>query len=381
MIHNRYRLPGGEDVAVAADCALLRDSGHHVVLHEAVNPTGRVAAARALAVAPWNASAVRAIGVRIRELQPDIVHVHNTWFALGPAPLRQIRDAGIPMVMTTHNFRLVCVAGTLFRDGHLCEECVGTHPWRGVLHRCYRDSAAASLASAVTIATHRAAKTWDGVSVYLAPSAFIRDRLVLGGVPMDRVRVRSNHAPDPGPRVMAPSKSSIVLVVGRLTAEKGVDVLVDAWARHRPGHLELVLVGEGPLRDSLEARAVPGVRFTGQLDRSAVDGLMQRARWLAVPSRTPEVQGLAVIEAMAAGLPTLVTDSGALPEAVDHDPSFLVPVGASPADWSTALATMSDSTLDDAGHKARDRYLVRHTPAAVLTSLLEAYELARAQPN
>jgi hypothetical protein len=135
LIHNRYRLPGGEDIAVAADATLLREAGHDVVLHEAVNPTGQLRTARALALAPWNPTARHELKGVISRARPDIVHAHNTWFAIGPAPLREVRDAGIPLVMTTHNYRLVCAAGTLFRDGQLCEDCVGTHPWRGVLRR------------------------------------------------------------------------------------------------------------------------------------------------------------------------------------------------------------------------------------------------------
>jgi glycosyltransferase involved in cell wall biosynthesis len=169
-----------------------------------------------------------------------------------------------------------------------------------------------------------------------------------------------------------------VLFVGRITRDKGVDLLIDAWALHRPGSLDLVVVGDGPLRAGLEARAVPGVRFTGHLASDEVARLMRTARCLAVPSRWPEVQGLAAIEAMAAGLPALVAKSGALPEAVDHDPAFLVPVDAGPDGWTTALQGMSDATVDRAGTRARARYLARHTPGAVLGSLLETYEQARA---
>jgi glycosyltransferase involved in cell wall biosynthesis len=376
VIHNRYRLPGGEDVAASADISLLRDAGHDVVVHEVVNPSGQVATARALAMAPWNEQERRRLRRVIEEVRPDIAHAHNTWFALGPAPLREMHRADIPLVVTTHNYRLLCVAGTLFRDGHACCDCVGTNPWRGVLHRCYKDSAVASLASALTISTHRIARTWDHVSTFLAPSTFVRDRLVEGGLPAERIRVRSNHTADPGPRSRPPSASNRILFVGRLSKEKGVDLLLDAWSRLPPSALELLLVGDGPERPALEARGVPNVGFTGRVGADSVTELMGSARCLVVPSQCHEAQGLVVLEAMAAGLPAVVSGGGGLPEAVDHDANFVVPLDAGAAGWSAALARLTNSIIDEAGERARSRYLAHHTGTTALDSLLQTYEQA-----
>jgi glycosyltransferase involved in cell wall biosynthesis len=378
VIHNRYRRPGGEDVAASADIALLRGAGHDVVVHEVINPSGQVATARALAMAPWNEPERRKLRRLIDEVRPDIAHAHNTWFAFGPAPLREMHRAHIPLVVTTHNYRLLCAAGTLFRDGHVCRDCVGTNPWRGVVHRCYKQSAVASLAAALTIATHRTAGTWDQVSTFLAPSTFVRDRLVEGGLPSERIRVRSNHTADPGPRSLPPSVSNRILFVGRLVEEKGVELLLDAWSRLPAMDLELLVVGDGPQRAVLEARGIPGIRFAGQLGSDAVTELMSSARCLVVPSQWHEVQGIVVLEAMAAGLPAVVSGAGGLPEAVDHDPDLVVPLDAGAAGWSAALARLSDSIVDEAGRQARIRYLAHHTPSTALCSLLDAYEQALA---
>jgi glycosyltransferase involved in cell wall biosynthesis len=378
VIHNHYRLPGGEDVAASADIDLLRDAKYDVVVHEVINPSSQLSTARALAMAPWNEPERRRLRRLVDNVGPDIVHAHNTWFALGPAPLREAHRAQVPLVVTTHNYRLLCAAGTLFRDGHVCSDCVGTNPWRGVVHRCYRDSAVASMASALTIATHRLAGTWDHVSTFLAPSTFVRDRLVEGGLPSERIRVRSNHTADPGSRSLPPSASNRILFVGRLAEEKGVDLLLDAWSRLPPTDLELVVVGDGPQRQVLEAKGFPGVRFTGQLGSDAVTELMCSARCLVVPSQWHEVQGIVVLEAMAAGLPAVVSSGGGLPEAVGHDPNLVVPLEAGAAGWTAALGRLSDSIVDEAGARARSRYLAHHTPTTALNSLLEAYEQALA---
>jgi glycosyltransferase involved in cell wall biosynthesis len=173
--------------------------------------------------------------------------------------------------------------------------------------------------------------------------------------------------------------SGVLLFVGRLSTEKGVDLLVDAWSQLAPNNLELILVGDGPLRASLEARAIPGVRFMGQVAPRVVTELMRTARCLVVPSQWHDVQPIVVIEAMAAGLPAMVSSSGGLPEAVDNDPTFLVPLDAGVEGWSTALTRLSDSIVDEAGRRARARYLARHTPRAALASLIETYDQARAE--
>lgn len=373
QVHTRYREPGGEDVVVASDARLLEEAGHEVVRHDAANAEGARAAVDLL-TAPWNVRAAAAVRDAVRRTGPDIVHVHNTWFALGPAPVRAVAALGVPIVATLHNYRMVCAPGTLFRDGRTCEDCVGTHPWHAVQHRCYRSSAAASTAAALTISTHRRARTWDRVSEFLALTEFAKGVFVAGGVPAERITVRSNAAVDPGPRPAPPSMSRTVLFVGRLSREKGVDLLVDAWATSPPTGLELVVVGDGPLKGELERRGVQGVRLVGHRSPADVRRLMLEARAVAIPSQVYEGQCLVVLEGMGAGLPTFVTSHGALPESVGREPALLVPPG-DVATWRLALGRLGDDGLvDRIGAEARRRYLARYTPEVALRSLLDCYE-------
>src|SRR5882724_11083678 len=129
LVHNRHREPGGEDRVVDAEAQLLRSAGHDVGVEIWANPTG-VHTLSAFARAPWNASAAREIASLVSEARPDVVHVHNTWFAMSPAVLPAIHDVGVPLVMTVHNYRLMCADHTLFRDGAICRDCVGRGPWR-----------------------------------------------------------------------------------------------------------------------------------------------------------------------------------------------------------------------------------------------------------
>jgi glycosyltransferase involved in cell wall biosynthesis len=375
QLHTHYREPGGEDVVVQAEATLLRDAGHEVVQHQVENPRGAVGAAVALARSPWNAGAAMTARRLAEEFKPDIAHVHNTWYALSPAVVRGLRHAGVPVVMTLHNYRLTCANAELFRDGRPCEECVGTLPWRGVAHRCYRGSALQSLPAAATIALHHWIGTWRrDVNLFLALNEFSRLLLVRGGLPAERIRLKPSFVEDPGPRTVPVSASSMVLCVGRLVSQKGVDLLLEAWRRLGQTGLKLVLVGDGPLRARLERLRIPGVHFTGHLPAAEVRSRMLAGRALVFPSRSYEGQPLVILEALAAGLPVLASDLGGMPE-------LLAPLGnewlaraGTVEGWTMALRRLAnDHTVDRASVLARTHYEQSFTSSAGLAALEAAY--------
>jgi glycosyltransferase involved in cell wall biosynthesis len=375
QLHNRYREAGGEDSVVRDETRLLRAAGHEVIEHHVSNPTGRLATAGALTLSPSNPMSARAVKRVVASQRPDVAHIHNTWYSLSPSVVPALKHSGVPVVVTLHNYRLFCVNALLFRDGRPCEECVGTHPWRGVQHRCYRDSAVASVFAASTIAIGRARRTWStGVDRFVAPSWFLRDKLVAGGIPAETITVKPHGVDDPGPRSTPPSSSRSVLFLGRLSHEKGADTLLDAWAARGASRLELVLVGDGPLRERLEARGVGGVRFAGWQSPADVARLLLGARALVFPSVCYENLPRAVIEAMAAGLPVLASDHGGPAELVrDLGPEWTAAAGSEQA-WAGALAVLDDDTVVDiAGARARATFERQYTEAASLTGLLEVY--------
>jgi glycosyltransferase involved in cell wall biosynthesis len=375
QVHTRYREPGGEDAAVEADAALLRAAGHEVVQHQVENPRGAVATAAALTRSPWNAGAAKLVRRLAKQLRPDVVHVHNTWYALSPAVVRALRHGGVPVVMTLHNYRLLCANALLFRDGLPCEDCVGSHPWHGVVHRCYRGSALQSMPAAATIAVHRRLGTWrHDVDLFLALNEFSRRLLIRGGLPAERIRVKPNFVEDPGARAVRAGSSLTVLCIGRLVAQKGIDVLLEAWRRLGDSRLELLLVGDGPLRADLERRGVPGVRFAGRLPPAQVREHMLAGRALVFPSRSYEGQPMVVLEALAAGLPVLASSLGGMPELLAPlGSAWLAPVGTV-AGWVEALRRLADGQLvDQASTDARAQYERSFTRSAGLTALEEAY--------
>jgi glycosyltransferase involved in cell wall biosynthesis len=377
QVHTQYREQGGEDAVVRSEGELLAAAGHEVIAHVTRNPSGAVQTAASLAMSGWNPLAARELRGVAERVQPDIAHVHNTWYALSPSVLAALAAAAVPVVMTLHNYRLLCANANLFRDGHVCEDCVGSHPWHGVRHRCYRGSLVASTPAAGTIALHRTLGTWNRhVRLFLALNDFARTRFIRGGLPAHKIQVKPNFVSDPGPRLNPPSQSRTILYVGRLDTEKGVETLLDAWDAWGPSRFELVLIGDGRLGEVLRRRARPGIRLTGRLPREAVLAWMLRSRALAFPSVLYEGQPIAVLEALGSGLPILASRLGGNAELLRDD--WLVTAGQRVA-WSEALRRLEDADwVDQAGVDARRLYEQRFNEQTARLLLEEAYRTALA---
>lgn len=380
QLHTRYREPGGEDAVVRAEAELLRLAGHEVVVHHVQNPAGLFETITPVVRAAWNADAARTVRRLARQVRPDVAHVHNTWFALSPAIFPALQQASVPTVLTLHNYRLLCVNGLLFRDGRPCMDCVGTHPWHGVRHRCYRSSVSASAAVAGAITLHRVRGTWQrDVDAFVALTETARQVFLSGGLPPERVRVKPNFVTDPGPRLQAPSSSRTVLYVGRLAAGKGVDVLLRAWKAGAPAGLELKIIGEGAIRRELEVMAPPGVRFLGRLSPDEVRAVMLAARALVFPSVAQETFGLVLIEALACGLPVLASDLGG-PREILGGAALFAPPDDVPA-LAAALESLSqDDLMEGLSVAGRESYEADYTAAGNL-ALLESIYNSVARPG
>lgn len=383
QVHTSYREQGGEDAVVAAEAALLRGAGHEVVSLRARNPEGALASARTLATAPWapgSAAAARRVAARARV---DVAHVHNTWYSMAPSLVRALADVVPAVVMTLHNYRLICPAATMYHHGRRCTDCVGGGPWRAVAHRCYRDSASQSAIAAATAAAWKRSGAIDAVARFVALSEHGRSLFVRAGLPADRIMVRPHGVPDPGPRTVPPSAGGSVLFVGRAVPEKGIGDLLTYWAA-APRQLALRVLGDGPALDAWRGSPPPGVVLEGAVSPVRVREAMRSARALLVPSRWDEPFGLVAVEAMATGLPVVSTGLGALAGIHGTEAGWIAPPdlddGFGAAVWDEVLwgggGVSDDVACDDRGMVARQRYLQRYTPQRVLASLEVVYREA-----
>ena len=329
----------------------------------------------ALARAPWNGPAARRVSELVREHRPDVAHVNNTWFSLSPAVFEALAAEGVPTVLTLHNYRLLCANSLLFRNNRPCTDCVGRGPWRGVLHRCYRDSAPASAIAAATISVNRRRGSWGQIDQLIAPSEFARGVFAGAGFDPERISLVPGIVGDPGPRAAPASRSSEVIYAGRLSPEKGLDVLLDAWAQAGAElDLDLVLYGEGPMRAEIEAKLPARVQLRGWRDSAEIADAMLAARALLFPSQCYETFGRAAAEAFAAGLPVLGAQQGAAGELIAQQGDKLTVSGNDPAGWAVALTALTDDALiDQAGASGRAHFEQTLSSTTVVEQLLDVY--------
>jgi glycosyltransferase involved in cell wall biosynthesis len=378
VLHDRYRLAGGEDAVVHAELELLASRGHAVRLLEVSNERigGLLSQVRAAGRAVYSLAAEREVAAELARVRPDVVHVHNFFPLLSPSVYRACRRAGVAVVQTLHNFRLLCPNGILFRDGSPCHDCMGRAvAWPGVLHRCYRASAMATAPVAAMLAVHRALGTFtDLVDVYVAPTRFVRDLFVRGGFPADRIEVKPHFVP--GDPVAGDGRGGYALAVGRLSEEKGFRTLLAAWGRLR-GDVPLKVVGDGPLRDELRdaSRAVRGIEWVGRAPPDEVRRLMQGARILLVPSLWYETFGLVVIEAFAAALPVVAARHGALAELVEDGVTGALFEPGDAADLAAAVERLAarPGELAAMRRNARAEFEAKYDPARNAVALLRIY--------
>jgi glycosyltransferase involved in cell wall biosynthesis len=378
QVHAGYRHPAGEDTVVTNEAELLRAGGHEVLTWSA--PESTAARVAALPLSPWNPVTARQAREAVARFRPDVAHIHNTWYSLSPSVIAAIHNAGVPTVMSLHNYRLACVTGEMYRDGRVCTDCLQTTPLSGVVHGCYRNSRAASALAGLGLAAWKKTGVWHRyVDRMIAPSRFFADMVAKSGLPADRILVKPHFVADPGRRAAPPSASNRIVFVGRLSEAKGVRTLLEAWRRSPPERMELEIIGEGDLRADLEVDLPPNVRFVGWLQRDAALRRLMTARALVFPSEWYEPFGMVLLEAMAAGLPTVGSDIAAVREITQpYDTNQLV-APASPVALAKALEMLvDDAFVDAAGSFARERYHATFTPERNLGLLLDVYAAAGA---
>ena len=379
LCHNYYRVKGGEDFSFEDEARLLEAQGHEVIRY--VRNNAEIDAMPRWSTAwrtVWNRRTYREITELVARERPDILHCTNTFPLISPAVYDAAREAGVPVVQALRNYRLLCPSATLFRDGSVCELCVGRAvPWSSVRYGCYRESRVASGVVASMLTLGRARGQWDRVDMYYAPSEFTRQKFIAAGMPEDRIMVKPNFvAPDPGP---GDGRDGTVVFVGRLTPEKGVSVVLEAFQRMRRP-VRLLILGDGDLSEDVELAAAEDSRieWLGECTHAEVLDVVGRAACLVAPSVWYEPFGRTVIEAFARGTPVVASSIGGLAELVeDGRTGYLVR-----PDDAGHLAETLDRLLDDPAGMARMRsaarqeYLARYTPERNYGRLLKVYESA-----
>lgn len=397
MLHNRYRLPGGEDAVVQAEVEMLCSRGLQVKLatyDNQINSEHQFGELlRSGWSSAWSAKSEVSVADLCRSFRPDVVHVHNFWFRLTPAAHGAAHALRIASVQTLHNFRLLCVNAQFLRSGKICEDCLGKVPWRGVAHRCYRQSFVESAVVLRMIMANRRRKTWrELVSAFVVMSEHARSKFVEGGFSGDRIFVKPNFIEDPGITSALPSSSRTILYTGRLSPEKGLSILLTAWSQAGVDRNDrLLIAGDGPERDSLFQQAArlglrqPQVIFAGWRGRNEIVALLAGARAVVLPSIWYEGGGcpVALVEALAAGRPAIVSSIGGMREIIAHEHNGLAVSAGDVASLANALKRLlaDDALADLLGINARNDYETKYSPAQNYESLIRIYRFAIERTN
>jgi glycosyltransferase involved in cell wall biosynthesis len=382
IVHNMYQQSGGEDVVFDQERLMLERNGHQVVTFCRSNrEVDNYRGIRRLSLAKrtvWASDNQTYFANLLHHEKPQIVHVHNTFVMISPSIYSVCRTAGIPVVQTLHNYRLLCPTATFYRDGKICEECLHGSLLRGIEHACYRNSRSATAAAAGMLLFHRLRGTWQrDVSSYIALTEFSRNKFIEGGLPAEKLFVKPNFVhPDPG---IGNGKREYGLFVGRLSPEKRVSTVLQAWDRiSHP--IPMLVIGGGPdlhgLKQQAETHRLDQVRFLGQLPRNETLEAIQKARFLVFSSEWYENFPVTIAEAFACGTPVIASRLGAMKEIIDHGQSGLHFNPGDPDDlariveWSWA----HPEELRAMGQKARRVYESKYTAATNYPLLMNIYE-------
>lgn len=382
--HNFYQQPGGEDVVYAAEAALLREHGHVVTTYERNNAQIRSGSSAAVQ-AVWSARSRGEIGTRLGSQPVEVAHFHNTFPLISPSAYYAAASRGAAVVQTLHNYRLICPGALLAREGTPCEECITQRSLRpAVAHGCYRGSRAGTASVAAMLGVHRAMGTYRyAVDAYIALSEFARGKFIEGGLPAERIWVKPNFVADPclsGGLTggIGEGDGGYALFAGRLSAEKGIATLIEAWAADARGSLAdvpLRVAGAGPLE---QARWPDGVTTLGQVRRDEVLALLRRAVVLIYPSVCFENAPMTILEAFACGTPVIASDLGAMAELVRHGYNGLLFRAGDARDLAGQVryAFTHPEHVAEMRQNARREYEEKYTPESNYRQLIAIYERA-----
>jgi len=377
LIHNHYKLAGGEDVVVDNEQRLLERNGHKVIRYyahnDSVDKMGKVGASLNTV---WSRTSFQQLDAVIRDTKPDVAHFHNWFMMISPAGYDACRKHGVPVVQTLHNYRLICPSAIFYRDGHVCEECMGKFfAMPAVQHGCYRGSKAASAVVAGMLTYHKVMGTWaHKVDRYIALTEFARQKFIEGGFDAAKLTVKPNFlADDPQ---MGAHRGDYFVFMGRWTQEKGVLTVLEAWRLLGQDAPPLKLLGEGPLDAEVRALAAqcPSVELVGKRSHDEAVEMLKDASVLIQPSEWYEGMPMTIVESLACGTPVIAANIGAASTMITHGHNGLHFTPQNAASLADAVRDMLSTTDRSAMQSAaRTEFVNRYTAEANYPMLMEIY--------
>jgi len=317
QVHNYYQLAGGEDTVVANEKALLEAHGHEVIPYykhnKEIEGYSLTEKAKLIKKTTWSNDTYNEALATLKSIRPDVCHVHNFLPLISPSIYQACRDAGVPVVQTLHNYRLICANGLFLRDGKVCEDCLGKNAYSSVTKKCYRNSALQTYVVARMIEKNASKNVWnDFVDAYFCFTDFAKEKFVAHGLPEEKLFVKSNFVRAPEANLPS-AKEDYLIYVGRLESNKGVLLLKEISSQLK---MPLKVVGEGDLKAELEG--IPSIELLGRRPHEETLELIQNAHALLFPSLCYEGMPMTILEAFARRTPVIASDLGAMQSIIQH---------------------------------------------------------------
>ncbi len=378
LIHNAYGRFSGEEAVVQSVVALLRENGREVVEFSRSSeeiPGRRLGKLRALASGVHCGASCRAVRRMLRRHRPDVVNVHNVYPLISPSVLKVCRDEGVPVVMTVHNYRLICPNGLFMTRGEVCHRCAGGREYWCVLRNCLGSVAKSSGYALRNWAARKRRAFLDNVTMYMALTEFQRQQLISEGFPADRIAV----VPNMTSAEAVPAGTELgeyVGFVGRISPEKGIGTLCEAARSMTDVPIHAAGGYEG--NEGLLAAAPASVEFLGQLDRDRLESFYAGSRAVVLPSVCYEGFPNVVLEAGIRGKPVICSRIGGLPEIVEDGVTGLLFEPGNAEDLASKIRYLWErpALCRQMGQAGREKVLREYTPEKYYERFMSVCERA-----
>lgn len=378
LVHNEYGTFSGEEAVVASQIQLLEEHSHEVCQFSrssAEITKMKLGKLQALCSGIYNPFSVRSFRCFVSHEKPDLIHVHNLYPLISPAILHVCKEFSLPVVMTLHNYRLMCPNGLFMVNGTICEKCCGGKEFWCFFKNC-EENLGKSLGYALRNYVARIRKSYlDNVHVFAALTDFQRQKLIQEGYPSERIKIIPNMS-QPVSTTGRKPLGDYIGYVGRISPEKGVNDLLKAASKHP--HIDFQAAGGYDKAPELVDKAPQNFHFRGHLPYDTVGTFMAKSRVIVLCSIWYEGFPMILVEAMLRGRPVIASRLGGLPEVVDDGVTGLLFEAGNAEDLAEKIQYLWDNPelCRKMGEAGREKALREYTPDVYYERLMDVYQEA-----
>ncbi|MFZ2253576.1 MAG: glycosyltransferase family 4 protein [Minisyncoccia bacterium] len=380
VIHNRYLERGGEDEVVDSEIKLLKQFGHSVIFYESLNKEIESLSLfnkirYLIKGIVWSEKSYKDIKSLLKKDRPDIAHVHNIFYSISPSVYYALKEEGIPVVQTLHNYRLICPNALLYINGKVCEKCLRGNFMFSLFYKCWRDSFFLTFFLARMLSFHSKKKTFtDKIDCFIALSKFSKNKYIEGGFPQERIFLKPNFIGlSSGKRV---NSKEYILFVGRLVDYKGIDTLIAACKNLN--NFDFKIIGDGPMYSDVKEKLKneAHIELLGRLPHVKTMEFIKNAAFLIYSSECYENMPRIIIESFAHGVPVLASNRGAAKELVEDGVTGMLFEQKNSDDLANKIKFLMENRdlLIKLGENAYKEYQDKYTPEKNYIMLMEIYK-------